>query len=136
MRASRDIMGPESNRKALILLSDGGENGSVATGAEAVEAALRADTLVYSIFFKGRGPDGRENLAVLSRETGGSYFEVSKQRPIDDVFAGIEDELRGQYSIGYVSNHPLRQATFRRIEVTTTRPQAKVQSRSRYWAAI
>ena len=136
MRASRDIMMPESNRKALILLSDGGENGSVATRSEAIEAALRADTLLYSIFFRGRGPDGRENLEVLSRETGGSYSEVTKKRPIDEVFAGIEDELRGQYSIGYVSNHPLPQSTFRTIEVTTTRPQAKVQSRRRYWAAV
>jgi VWFA-related protein len=134
-RASRDIMSPLSDRKALIILSDGGENGSVATRSEAIEAALRADTLLYSIFFAGRGPDARENLMVLSKETGGGYFEVSKKHSIDDVFAVIQDELRGQYSIGYVSSEPVRIPTFRRIQVTTNRPKTTVQTRGRYWAA-
>ena len=134
MRASRDIMAAQSNRKALIILSDGGENGSVATRPEAIDAALRADTLLYSIFFPGRGPNARENLAVLSRETGGSYFEVSKKKPIDGIFDVIQDELRGQYSIGYVSSEPVRISTFRRIQVTTNRPKTTVQTRSKYWA--
>ena len=135
LRASRDIMAAQGNRKALIILSDGGENGSVATRAEAIEAALRADTLLYSIFFPGTGPDARRNLAVLSQETGGSYLEVNKKRPIGEVFAQIQDELRCQYSIGYVSSDPVRMATFRRIEVTTGRPGATVQARSKYWAS-
>ncbi len=134
MRSSRDIMTGQGNRKALIVLSDGGENGSVATRQEAIEAALRADTLVYSIFFAGRGPDARENLMALSKETGGGYFEVTKKRPIDDVFAVIEDELRGQYSIGYVSSEPVRIPSFRRIQLTTSRPKVTVQVRGRYWA--
>jgi VWFA-related protein len=134
MRASRDIMQAQSNRKALIILSDGGENGSVATRQEAIDAALRADTLLYSIFFAGRGPDRRDLLSILSRETGGSYFEVSKKRTVDDVFASIQDELRGQYSIGYVSSEPVRTPTFRRIEVTTARQGVRVQTRSKYWA--
>lgn len=135
MRASRDVMAAQSNRKALIVLSDGGENGSVATRSEAIEAALRADTLVYSIFFPGYGPDNRRNLAALALETGGSYMEVTKQRTVDDVFAAIQDELRGQYSIGYTPADPVRIPTFRRIEVTTARPGAKVRTRGRYWAA-
>jgi VWFA-related protein len=135
MRAARDIMAGQGNRKALIILSDGGENGSIASQTEAIEAALRADTLLYSIFFTGGGPDGRQNLVTLSKETGGSYFEVSKKQPIDAVFAAIQDELRGQYSIGYVSADPVRMATFRRLQVTTARPMTKVQTRNRYWAA-
>lgn len=135
LRASLDIMAGQSNRKALIVLSDGGENGSKATYTEAVEAAIRTDTLIYSIFFPGRGPDSRETLSALSRDTGGSYFEVNKKRPIDDVFAVIQDELRGQYSIGYVSSEPVRIGPhFRRIELVTSRPKTKVQARGRYWA--
>ena len=134
MRSSRDIMAGQGNRKALIVLSDGGENGSVATRQEAIDAALRADTMIYSIFFAGRGPDRRDLLSVLSRETGGSYYEVSKKRTIDDVFAVIQNELRGQYSIGYVSSEPVRIPTFRRLELTVQRPGVKVQTRSKYWA--
>ncbi len=134
MRSSRDIMAAQGNRKALIVLSDGGENGSVATRAEAIEAALRADTLVYSIFFPGIGPDGRKNLEALSKDTGGGYFEVSKKRSIDDVFVVIEDELRGQYSLGYLSSEPVRTPTFRRLQVTVARPKVTVQARNRYWA--
>ena len=134
MRASRDTMAAQTNRKALIILSDGGENGSVATRPEAIEAALRADTLLYSIFFTGGGPDGRQNLEVLSKETGGSYFAVTKKLSIDAVFAQIEDELRGQYSLGYVSADPVRISTFRQIQVTTARPRSIVHTRTRYWA--
>ena len=46
----------------------------------------------------------------------------------------IQDELRGQYSLGYVSGTPVREPSFRRIELSTTRPKAIVQARTRYWA--
>lgn len=133
--ASHDIMKKQQGRKALIVLSDGGENGSDATIAEAIEAAQRAETLTYTILFSdgsyGSNPGIMQRLA---KETGGGYFEVSKKLPIDQVFALIQEDLRSQYSIGFVSDRPAPISEFRKIQLTVKRPALVVQSRDRYWA--
>ena len=50
------------------------------------------------------------------------------------MFALIQEDLRSQYSIGYVSDRPARIAEFRKIQLTVKRPGLVVQSRDRYWA--
>src|SRR5580658_4718131 len=133
--ASQDIMKKQQGRKALIVLSDGGENGSDATIAEAIEAAQRAETLIYAILFSdgsyGANPGIMQRLA---KETGGGYFEVSKKLSIDQVYALIQEDLRSQYSIGFVSDRPTNIAEFRKIQLTLKKPGLVVQSRDRYWA--
>jgi VWFA-related protein len=133
-------MKQRQDRKALILLTDGVDNSSEATLAAAVEAAQRTDTLVYSILFADPqaygfgGGDGRSVLQRLSKDTGGGFFEVSKQKTIDQIFAEIEDELRSQYSLGFVSDQPVRAAEFRKLQIATKRKGLAVRSRDRYWA--
>ena len=140
VKASQDVMAKQTGRKALILLTDGVDNSSDATLVEAVDAAERADTLVYSILFSDAGAygfmgaDGRRPLQRMSQETGGSFFEVSKRQGIDQIFGSIQDELRSQYSLGYVSDLPVRVSEFRRIELTTKRKGLVVRTRDRYWA--
>ncbi len=133
--ASHDIMTKQQGRKALIVLSDGGENGSDATIAEAIEAAQRAETLIYTILFSdgsfGANPGIMQRLA---KETGGGYFEVSKKLSIDQVFALIQEDLRSQYSIGFVSDRPTAISEFRKVQLTVKRQALVVQSRDRYWA--
>src|SRR5579872_4815274 len=51
VKASNDVLKNQKNRKAMVVLSDGGENGSTASLLDAIEAAQRADTLIYSILF-------------------------------------------------------------------------------------
>jgi VWFA-related protein len=135
--ASKEIMKNQQGRKALVVLSDGGENGSNATLADAVQEAQRTNTLIYTILFSdgGFGSDfGKRVMQRLAKETGGSYFEVSKKMTIDQVYKQIEEDLRSQYSIGYVSDLPAAISQFRRIQITTTRPGATVNARDRYWA--
>jgi VWFA-related protein len=135
VEASEDTMKKQQGRKALMVMSDGGENGSDAAIADAIEAAQRAETLIYSIFFSdGSYGNSRGTMQRLAKETGGGYFEVSKKQTIDQVFALIEEDLRNQYSIGYVSDRPATVAEFRRIQLTLKRPGLIVQSRDRYWA--
>ncbi len=135
LRASEDVMKKQQGRKALIVMSDGGENGSDATLSEAIEAAQRAETLIYTILFSD-GSYGRNRgvMQSLAKETGGAYFEVSKKQTIDRVFAIIQEDLRNQYSIGYVSDRPATAAGFRRIQLSVKGPGLVVQSRNRYWA--
>jgi VWFA-related protein len=70
----------------------------------------------------------------LAKETGGSYFEVSRKMNIDQVFAQIEEDLRSEYSIGYVSDRPAAISEFRRLQLTVTKPGLTVNARDRYWA--
>ena len=139
--AARDVMMKCAGRKALIILSDGGENGSNHTLDDAIEAAQRSDTIVYSILFIDRAYqglfgdlDGRAILTRLAKETGGAVYEVSKKQSLDDIFGLIQDELRSQYSLGYVSDWPAKETELRRIQITAVRPGLVVRARDRYWA--
>jgi VWFA-related protein len=130
--ASRNIMANRQGRKALIIMSDGGENGSEGSLQESIDAAHKADTLIYSILFGGT--EGRGNLQRMSKETGGGYFEVTKRMGIDQVFDAIQEELRSQYNLGYVSDVPVRISEFRKLQLVTTRKGLTVQARDKYWA--
>lgn len=135
VEASQDEMKKQKGRKALIILSDGGENGSDATISEAIDAAERAETLIYTILFSdGSFGADRGIMQRLAKETGGGYFEVSKKLSIDQVYALIQDDLRSQYNIGYVSDRPAAISEFRKVQLTLKRAGLVVQSRDRYWA--
>lgn len=140
-RASDDVMKKQKGRKALIVLSDGVDFGSYGTLQDAVEAALRADTLIYSILYSDPGAygffgghDGSRVLQHMSSETGGSFFEVSKKQTVDRMFEILEEELRNQYSLGYVSDKPVTLSGFRTIRLTARQKGLAVQARHQYWA--
>lgn len=135
--ACKEVMNKQQGRKALIILSDGGDNGSNATLASAVQEAQRANTLIYTILFTKGGfgrSIGKRNMLRLAEQTGGSYFEVTKKLTIDQVFANIQQDLRSQYSIGFVSDKPAQVSEFRKLQLTTKRPELTVHARDRYWA--
>jgi VWFA-related protein len=158
--ASDELMRKRMGRKALILLTDGVDNGSKVSLRESIESAQRADTLVYSIWFTGeeqqsaqpfggggfggrrRGggfpsaqtqrPDGKKILQQMSRETGGGFFEVSRKTSIDQIYDRIEEELRNQYSLGFTPDKT-DNFGFRRINVTVKRSGMIVQTREGYY---
>src|ERR1700719_4495287 len=138
VQASNAVLKNQRNRKAMIVLSDGGENGSTATLTDAIEAAQRADTLIYSILFADRGfpgfgfgPEGRGILTRLSKETGASFFEVSKKQGIEQIYETIQEELRSQYNLGFISDQPGEISEFRALKLTTKQKGLIVQSRER-----
>ena len=132
MIESAKAMKQQQGRKAVIVMTDGDDNDSEATLTSSIEAALKADLLIYSILFGGRA--GQSILERMSRETGGGYFEVSKKASIDDIFDTIQNELRSQYSIGYVSDKVPDIGEFRKLQLKTTDKSLSVQTRERYWA--
>ena len=141
VKAARDIMERQTGRKAIIVLSDGVDFGSEYTILDAIAAAQRADMLIYSILFSdegayGRfaGPDGKAVLQRMSKETGGGFFEVSRRLGLDQIYAVLQDELRSQYNIGYVSSAPVVISEFRKIQLTARQMGLVVQARDRYWA--
>ena len=141
VKASREIMKDRPGRKGLIVLTDGVDFGSEFSITDSIEAAQRSDTLIYSILFSDEGaygpfggPNGRGVLMRMSKETGGGFFEVSKRQGLDQIFALLEQELRSQYNIGYVSSEPVVISEFRKIQLATTHKGMVVQARNRYWA--
>jgi len=144
VQASNTVLKTQANRKVMVVLSDGVDFGSTATLNDAVEAAQRADTLIYSILFADEsfpfpsfgfhGADGRGVLMRLSKDTGASFFEVSKKRGIEQIYQAIEEELRSQYNLGFISDRPNEISEFRSLKVSTNQKGLIVQSRERYWA--
>ena len=146
-------MRKQSGRKALILLTDGVDTGSKVSLSSAVEAAQRADTLVYSILFEdaemyggfgmgrmgGRGQingaNGRKVLEQISRETGGRFFDVSKKHPLAKVYDDIDEDLRHQYSLGYSPDRTEAGGGYHRIRLTTKQKGLVVQTREGYYGS-
>jgi VWFA-related protein len=141
-RASEEVMSKQKGRKALIVLSDGVDFGSYGSLKDAIDAAQRADTLIYSILysdpgaygFLGSGGDGKHALERLSNESGGSFFEVSKKQTVSQMFDILQEELRNQYNLGYVSDKPVTLSGFRTIQLTAKQKGLAVQARHQYWA--
>ncbi|HYL34795.1 MAG TPA: VWA domain-containing protein [Bryobacteraceae bacterium] len=159
--ASDELMSKQGGRKALILLTDGVDVGSKVGISRAIEAAQRADTLVYGVriadpeayngmghgqgrrggmgggnppYVYGDRMDGKKVLQRLSGPSGGSYFEVSSKEPVDKIYSRIQDELRNQYSLGYTSDRTDAGPGYRRIHLTTKQKGLAVQAREGYYA--
>ena len=80
------------------------------------------------------GPDGKSVLERLSKESGAGFFEVSKKHSLEQIFDQIQEELRSQYNLGYVSDEPVRVSEFRSIELAARQKSLVVQARTKYWA--
>ena len=160
--ASAQLMQKQQGRKALVVLTDGEDRGSIETMASAIAAAQRAETIVYAIYFKGeqhpyggyghggfggrggfpgggRGGeqhvDGRKVLAQITGETGGRMFEVSGKETFAAIYSQIGEELRSQYRLGYIPNAATASDGFHRVELTLPKDRKlSVQTRDGYYA--
>ena len=124
-----------AGRKTLVLITDGIDNGSAVKPAEAVQAAQRADVVIFAIHYvpESRDPgEGHHPLARLAEPTGGHVFEVSGKMPLESVFSEIAEEMRHQYSLGFTS--AARDGLFHKLEVRVKRPGMKPAARTGYYA--
>ncbi len=101
----------EVGRKAMIIFTDGEDQGSRLKIHDAIEAAQKADTICYVIliadrgFYGGFGYSGDYEMKKLAEQTGGRVIEVgNKQEKLRQAFEQIQNELRSQYSIGYYAD--------------------------------
>ncbi len=138
--ASHDEMAQQVDRKAMILLTDGEDQGSQYKIKDAIEAAQKADTIVYVLlcadrgFYGFGGYSGDSDMKKLTAETGGRVIDVgNKPEKLKAAFDQISQELRTQYNIGYVPTNLARDGSFRRVEIRS-KDGYKIQSRSGYFA--
>jgi VWFA-related protein len=138
--AGREKLASEVGRKAMIILTDGEDQGSQETIRSAIEAAQKSDSICYVLLIADRGfyglggYSGDRAMKELAQETGGRVINVgNKPEKLKEAFDQIANELRTQYSIGYTPTNGKRDGGFRRVEVKT-KEGYKVQCRSGYYA--
>jgi Ca-activated chloride channel family protein len=124
-----ESLGGRQGRKVLVIVSDGDDTAKTATYAQAIEAALRNEVMIYPLIdvpieaSAGRDTGGEHALITLSEQTGGKYFYV-EAGGLDKAFAQVSDDLRTQYLIGYYPHNQLPGVTFHRLTVTVPRAGA------------
>jgi Ca-activated chloride channel family protein len=134
-------------RKAILIISDGGDNSSRYTETEVKNAVREADVQIYAMGIfeqlaaRGRTPEelsGPALLGEITEQTGGRHFAVDNLAELPDVAAKIGIELRNQYMLGYTPKNATRDGKYRRVQVrlvkTTGLPQLKASFRTGYYA--
>jgi Ca-activated chloride channel family protein len=135
-------LGRNPGRKVLVVISDGDDTVKNSTYAQALEAALRNEVMIYSIIdvpieaSAGRDLGGEHALITIAEQTGGKYFYVS-DGGLDKAFARVSDDLRTQYLIGYYPHHQAPGTNFHRLTVTIPRAapdEFNVRNKTGYYA--
>jgi VWFA-related protein len=138
--SAHDMLAKEVGRKAMILLTDGQDEGSRLKIKDAIEAAQKADAIVYVLLCADRGSyggmfySGDSDMHKLTESTGGRVINVgNKFDKLRDAFDQIAAELRSQYNIGFTSTNTKLDGTFRKIEIKNKQGY-KIQARAGYYA--
>lgn len=123
-------------RKAIIVVSDGEDNQSEVSRAQAIEMAQRAEVIVYAISTDDSGlvMRGDRVLEQIAEATGGRAFFPFKMKDITHSYAAIEDELRSQYVVSYRPADFDADGRYRSIEISALKKDLQVRSRKGYFA--
>jgi Ca-activated chloride channel homolog len=123
-------------RKAIVLVSDGEDNQSEYSRAQAIEMAQRAEVIIYAISTDDSGLilRGDKVLEQLAEATGGRAFFPFKMKDITRSFAAIEDELRSQYIVSYKPADFDADGRYRSIEISALKKDLQVRARKGYFA--
>ena len=146
--AANDRLRGEVGRKAIVVITDGVDEGSKLSRDKSIEAAQKADSIIYSIYYVDRGiyrggggfntmsigPNGEGELRRMSSETGGQVFPVSNRLTLDEIFREIQEEMRSQYVITYTPPNPKKDGSYHKVEIRMTNKDLKVQARKGYYA--
>jgi Ca-activated chloride channel family protein len=123
-------------RKAIVIVSDGEDNQSEFSKAQAIEMAQRAEVIIYAISTDDSGlvMRGDKVLEQLAEATGGRAFFPFKMKDITRSFAAIEDELRSQYVVSYKPANFDADGRYRSIEISSLKKDLQVRARKGYFA--
>jgi VWFA-related protein len=145
--AANEKLRSEAGRKILVLLTDGGDQGSQETLRTATEAAQKANAIVYVILIADRGfygggggfginlaDSGARDMEKLASDTGGRMINVGNNgKKLEDAFNQIQDELRTQYLLSYTPTNKKADGTYRKLDLDCGKG-LKVQARKGYYA--
>jgi VWFA-related protein len=140
--ASHDELSQQVGRKAMIILTDGEDEGSQLKIQDAIESSQKSDSIVYVLLCADRGfyggfggYTGEGEMRKLTQETGGRVIDVgNKPEKLKAAFDQIANELRSQYNIGYTPTNTSKDGGFRKVEIRPKTKDYKIQARSGYYA--
>ena len=125
---------PERTRRAIILLTDGDDTSSQTKKQEAIDFAIKHNTVVYSIGIRDPAfPDGElkvDTLRKVSEKTGGRAFFPRNEAELRAAFTQIQDELRSQYLVAYSPTNKLRDGSYRQVRIEVVNPDLRKQKLS------
>jgi Ca-activated chloride channel family protein len=143
---SKEVLAHETGRKAMVILSDGGDNGSRNSVEQAIEQAQRADVQIYAVLYSAAnsyaGLSGGRPLATdaglgilqkLSDSTGGQVFSVSPAMGLRQIFAQIAQDLRLQYELGYTPPPDVPPNSYHKLELKAKDKKLSVQARKGFF---
>ncbi len=153
---ANEVFSGVKEKKAMILMSDGLDNNSAVTYKEALDAAVRSEAMVYVVsktqavrdrilfdkemagYYDGIPEEvflqADYALRKLAYETGGRVLYPKNFGQLGDVYAEVNEELRNQYTLGYISTNPRKDGSYRHIEVIVDAPDVRVSARPGYYA--
>jgi VWFA-related protein len=140
--SAHDMLAKEVGRKAMILLTDGEDEGSRLKIKDAIEAAQKADAIVYVLLCADRGfygsfqvgYSGEGEMRKLTEATGGRVINVgNKFDKLREAFDQIAAELRSQYNLGYTPINSVLDGGYRKLEIKA-KQNYKIQARAGYYA--
>jgi len=140
--AANEKLRQEAGRKILILLTDGGDQGSQETLKTATEAAQKANAILYVILIAdrgfyggfGMGYSGDRDMEQMATQTGGRVINVGNNgKKLEEAFQQIQDELRTQYLLSYRPTDTQLDGKFRPINLECGKG-LKIQTRKGYYA--
>jgi Ca-activated chloride channel family protein len=127
----------------MVIVSDGGDTTSNYTYHQALEAAQKADAVIYPIIVvpisndAGRNIGGEHTLMQFASNTGGRVFYPSSFAELDKAFEEILLDLRTQYLIAYYpKDMPKDAPRFHQVVVRVKRPDLRVSTRSGYYSDV
>lgn len=137
--ALNEMKNAKNPRKAMLIISDGGDNSSRYTESEIRNRVKEADVQIYGIGIyepvaaRGRTPEeaaGQGLLTELAEITGGRQYPVDNVNELPDIAAKIGVELRNQYMLGYSPKNQERDGKYRKVQVRLVQPPRMPQLRS------
>lgn len=140
---SEEVLGPapEKTRRAIILLSDGVNTYGSKRLDDAVQAALKAEAIIYSIGIGDNFYDGVDEGALkkISERTGGRAYFPRDESELRQAFKQIQEEMRSQYLLAYEPTNTIRDGSYRKVEIQLTNPnlqreKVKLTHRQGYFA--
>lgn len=143
--AAHDKLSQETGRKALILLTDGEDQGSQEKIQDAIEAAQRSNTMIYVILIADRGfysggsfnigYSGDSAMKQMADATGARVIDVGNNgKKLEAAFDQIEQELRTEYVASYTPTNTKLDGTYRKVAVVCRQNGLKTQVRKGYYA--
>ena len=132
----------DSGRKILVMFTDGGDTRSTTTFSKLVTMLRASDATVYAIGFLEHQPaamrsEQRQRISQIALETGGEAFFPSEMKQVEDAYAKILNQIRAQYTIGYVSSNRKQDGRWRKVEIKVKRADIagpRIQARKGYFA--